>query len=303
MDRPRRSVAQIDHRRVLENRLEELRAVERAPRRSARLAASRSITQSVSRCSTCSSQPAITSSSNVEPNTSSTSTSPVRATVSRRSGTSNRLSCPNPLCRKSFASSDLLDEHLACGGGNCPTLVCDVAGRTCEWCHKTLVTKGNWVLHISRCRRRPEPVTAVQAVGRFNFTSVHGATAADGEGDVVLRCEHCGGNDPGITHMRECPGLAHVGVVVENDSESVATPQHRPEHDDNPETRDALLSVSFVDADIPPQSWSWLDSVDMCMLPQTHTIEHLPAWVMSATSQIVAQIITDRLTANPSDNR
>jgi hypothetical protein len=61
--------------------------------------------------------------------------------------------------------------------------------------------------------------------------------------------------------------------------------------------------VSFVDADIPPQSWSWLDSVDMCMLPQTHTIEHLPAWVMSATSQIVAQIITDRLTANPSDNR
>ena len=150
MDRPRRSVAQIDHRRVLENRLEELRAVERAPRRSARLAASRSITQSVSRCSTCSSQPAITSSSNVEPNTSSTSTSPVRATVSRRSGTSNRLSCPNPLCRKSFASSDLLDEHLACGDGCCPSLVCDVAGRTCEWCHKTLATKGNWVLHISR---------------------------------------------------------------------------------------------------------------------------------------------------------
>jgi hypothetical protein len=105
-----------------------------------------------------------------------------------------------------------------------------------------------------------------------------------------------------ITHTRECPGLAHARVAAESDSESDENPQLRDD-DVSTTTNDALLDVSFIDTAIPAFSWSWLDALDMSSLPQTRTIDKLPAWVMSATSQIVNQIITDRLITNPNDER
>ena len=281
MERPRRSVRQVNHLHAMESRLVELRATEGGTRRSARLAS-----------------PA----TSVDTRPTSAHPSQECNSAPPRRRTSLQLSCPNPSCHSSFACLDDFNAHLALGVGSCPRTVGDAADRTCEWCTRTLANRGNWARHITRCKQRPAPVTAVQPVGRFGFSSGHGLSPADEEGAVVLRCDHCGGDDTGITHTRECPGLAHARVAAESDSESDENPQLRDD-DVSTTTNDALLDVSFIDTAIPAFSWSWLDALDMSSLPQTRTIDKLPAWVMSATSQIVNQIITDRLITNPNDER
>ena len=208
------------------------------------------------------------------------------------------LRCPNPLCLTSFFDAEALDAHLARGDGACPRTVGDVPSRTCQWCAKTLANTGNLVLHTSRCHRRPCTQQAIQPVGRYGFAPV--ATAL--ERQTVLQCEFCGGPDDGITHQRECPGIAQLRQADQSHTQSDTAPA-RPTRTRAPTTDEETPEWSCVDSAFDAPTWAWLDALDVSTLPQTRAAKNITPWMLNVRDQFAKCLLRDRLITNPNDAR
>ena len=204
----------------------------------------------------------------------------------------------NPFCQISSLDAGALDAHLALGDGACPRTVGDVPSRTCQWCAKTLANTGNLVRHVTRCHRRPCTPQAIQPVGRYGFAPA--ATAL--ERDTVLQCDFCGAPDDGITHQRECPGIAQLRQADQSHTQSDTAPT-RPIRTRVPPPDDETPEWSCVDSAFDARTWAWLDALDVSTLPQSRPAKTLPPWVLNARDQFAHCLLRDRLTTNPNDAR
>lgn len=146
-------------------------------------------------------------------------------------------------------------------------------------------------MHKNRCRRRPHPVCEIVADGSFGFGLAGGAQCVD----IRFRCTDCGASDVSIGHHRECPN--QTSPHHHHDTPHPAPP---------PVPADVFLdlpTLSFTNSAIPASSWAWLDALDRVSLPLARPLQRIPAWVINAVQQITNKIMSDRLCANPNDDR